>query len=85
MRVIRRISAVIIGFVLFLSGVLKLMDPVGATLVMEEYFKFLHLGGLSALSGVAGVGMIIFELEQVFQHIEAFFRPDNTDGKEAQA
>ena len=61
MRVIRRISAVIIGFVLFLSGVLKLMDPVGATLVMEEYFKFLHLGGLSALSGVAGVGMALLE------------------------
>lgn len=26
---------------------------------------------------VAGVGMIIFELEQVFQHIEAFFVKDN--------
>ena len=34
---------------------------------------------------VAGVGMIIFELEQVFLHIEEFFIPDNTDRKEAQA
>ena len=33
---------------------------------------------------IAGVGMIIFELEQVFQHIEEFFVPDK-DGKEAQA
>ena len=51
----------LIGFVLFLSGVLKLMDPVGATLVMEEYFKFLHLGGLTGLSGVVGVGMALLE------------------------
>ena len=61
MRVIRRISAVIIGFVFFLSGVLKLMDPVGATLVMEEYFKFLHLGFLSGISGLAGIGMALLE------------------------
>ena len=26
---------------------------------------------------VAGIGMIIFELEQVFQHIEAFFVKDD--------
>lgn len=51
----------LIGFVLFLSGVLKLMDPVGATLVMEEYFKFLHLGALTGLSGVVGVGMALLE------------------------
>ena len=34
---------------------------------------------------VAGVSMIIFELEQVFLHVEEFFVPDNTKGKEAQA
>ncbi len=34
---------------------------------------------------VAGVGMIIFELEQVFLHIEEFFTLDNDKGKEAQA
>ena len=33
---------------------------------------------------VAGASMIIFELEQVFQHLEEFFVP-NKDGKEAQA
>ena len=32
---------------------------------------------------VAGIGMIIFELEQLFQHIEDFFRPE--EKKEAQA
>lgn len=46
MRVIRRISAVIIGFVFFIAGVLKLMDPVGAGLVVDEYLKFFHLNFL---------------------------------------
>ena len=61
MRVIRRISAVLIGFVLFLAGVLKLMDPVGARLVVEEYLKFLHIGFLNGFAGVIGTGMALFE------------------------
>ncbi len=61
MRVIRRISAVLIGFVFFLAGVLKLMDPVGARLVVEEYLKFLHLTFLMGASGVIGSGMALVE------------------------
>lgn len=61
MRVIRRVSAIIIGFVFFLAGVLKLMDPVGSALVVEEYLKFLHLGFLSGLSALIGVGMALLE------------------------
>ena len=34
---------------------------------------------------VAGVSMIIFELEQVFRHLEAFWLPAKKDGKEATA
>ncbi len=62
MRVIRRLSAILIGFVFFLAGVLKLMDPVGSALVVEEYLRFLHLNFLSALSGVIGVGMALLEM-----------------------
>ena len=61
MRVIRRISAVLIGFLFFLAGVLKLMDPVGARLVVEEYLKFLHLYFLMGISGVIGSGMALLE------------------------
>ena len=61
MRVIRRISAVLIGFVLFLAGVLKLMDPVGARLVVEEYLKFMHLDFLTGISGLIGSGMALLE------------------------
>jgi len=61
MRVIRRISAVLIGFVFFLAGILKLMDPVGARLVVEEYLKFMHLNFLMGASGFIGSGMALLE------------------------
>jgi triosephosphate isomerase len=61
MRVIRRISAVLIGFVFFLAGILKLMDPMGARLVVEEYLKFLHLNFLMGASGIIGSGMALLE------------------------
>ena len=55
--------------------------------------KFAKYSSLPKLSQVwmylpvslAGIGMIIFELEQVFLHIEEFCVPEKTDGKEAQA
>jgi len=34
------------GAVFFIAGTLKLMDPVGSSLVVSEYFKFLHAGFL---------------------------------------
>ena len=40
----RRFCGFICGFVFFLSGILKLMDPVGAGLVMDSYLDFLHIG-----------------------------------------
>lgn len=61
MRVIRRISAVIVGFVFFLAGLLKLMDPVGAGLVVDEYFKFFHCNFLLPLSYLTGVGAAFLE------------------------
>ncbi len=61
MRTIKRISAVVIGFVFFFAGFFKLMDPVGAALVAEEYFKFLHLGFLRPVSGFVGSAGAILE------------------------
>ena len=61
MRIVRRASAIIIGFVLFVVGLLKLLDPVGAGLVVEEYFKFLHLGFLRPLSYLTGVSGALAE------------------------
>ena len=50
----KRFCGFITGFVFFLSGIVKLMDPVGAGLVMNEYYGFLHLGFLSFSSKVTG-------------------------------
>lgn len=43
---LRRFCAFLTGFVFFLSGIFKLTDPVGAGLVMSEYYKFFHIGFL---------------------------------------
>lgn len=61
MRALRRISAAIVGSVFFLAAILKLMDPVGSGLVVEEYFKFLHLWFLMPCARVAGIVMAMIE------------------------
>lgn len=61
MKSIKRICAVLIGFVFFGAGTLKLMDPVGTGLIVGEYFKFLHLGFLAPASGVFGVAIALLE------------------------
>ncbi len=60
-NVLRRFCAFLVGMVFFLSGLLKLLDPVGAGLVVGEYLKFLHLDFLSPLSLIIGVGMALVE------------------------
>ena len=52
---LKRFCGYIAGFVFFVSGILKLMDPVGAGLVMDEYYKFLHLGFMGFSSKFTGV------------------------------
>jgi len=61
MKAVRKIAILIIGFVLFIAGFLKLMDPVGAGLVMGDYFRFFHLYFLRVLATPAAVGMALFE------------------------
>lgn len=51
----KRFCGFITGFVFLIGGILKLMDPVGAGLVMKEYTEFLHIGFLSPASKVLGV------------------------------
>lgn len=51
----RRASAVLIGTVFFIAGFFKLMDPVGSSLIMEDYFRFLHLNFLVPVSKPAAL------------------------------
>ena len=43
---LKRFCGIIVGIVFFLSGVVKLMDPVGAGLVMNGYYDFFNLNPL---------------------------------------
>ena len=58
----RRFCGFICGFVFFISGILKLMDPVGAGLIMDSYLNFLHVGFLKFAS--KGLGLF-FALAEV--------------------
>ena len=58
---LRRFCAILIGLVFLVSGLLKLMDPVGTGLIVGEYFKFFHM---TFLQGAAkGFGMFLSLLE----------------------
>ena len=46
----RRFCAFVIGIVFLSGGIFKLLDPVGSGLIMESYFKFLHLDFLNCIS-----------------------------------
>lgn len=57
----RRHTAVLLGVVFLISGLLKLCDPVGTMLIVTEYFKFL---GMPALIPTAkAVGIVVACLE----------------------
>lgn len=56
-----RLCAFIVGLVFFVAGVFKLLDPVGAGLVVEEYYRFLHLTFLMPTAKAVAVGMALLE------------------------
>lgn len=58
---VKRLCAVLLGAVFFVAGLLKLMDPVGDSLIVGEYLNFLHLGFLGFASGIAAMGMALIE------------------------
>ncbi|MCD8312696.1 MAG: hypothetical protein LUC24_00875 [Bacteroidales bacterium] len=60
-NVFRRFCAFLIGMVFFLAGILKLQDPVGAGLIVSEYYKFMHLGFLLATSKAVGTALALVE------------------------
>lgn len=49
------------GFVFFISGLLKLLDPTGAGLVMKEYYDWMHLDFLAPTATAAGVFFALAE------------------------
>ncbi|MBQ9310876.1 MAG: DUF417 family protein [Bacteroidales bacterium] len=57
----RRICEVLIGLVFFVAGTLKLMDPVGSGLIVDEYIKFFHLGFILFASRFLACALALFE------------------------
>lgn len=61
MRAIRKAAAWILGSVLFIAGILKLMDPVGTGLIVSEYYRFFGVTFLDFTAKTAGVALALFE------------------------
>lgn len=57
----RRFCGFLCGFVFFISGILKLMDPVGSGLIMGKYLDFLHIGFLGFAAKGLGVLFALVE------------------------
>ena len=58
---IKRFCGFLFGIVFFFSGLFKLMDPVGAGLVVKEYFDFMHIGFMAPAAKFIGVALALFE------------------------
>lgn len=55
------VATFILGALFLFSGTVKLMDPVGAGLVVGEYLSFFHLGFLKFAANPMGVGVALLE------------------------
>lgn len=62
MRFLRDICRVVFALTFILSGVLKLIDPVGTGLIVKEYLDFMHLGFLMQFSVAIGIALSALEL-----------------------
>ena len=57
----KRFCGFLFGMVFFFSGLIKLMDPVGAGLVVKEYFDFMHIGFMAPTAKFFGVVLALAE------------------------
>lgn len=60
-QAIRRIAAALVGILFVVSGLLKIIDPVGTMLIVTEYCKFFHIGFL--IPAAKGIGIVLATLE----------------------
>ena len=58
---LKRFCGFITGFVFFIGGILNLMDPVGAGLVMGEYLDFMHMKFLGFAAKPLGLAFALAE------------------------
>lgn len=58
---LKRFCGFITGFVFFIAGIFKLLDPVGTGLIMSGYLEFMHLSFLDFIAKPAGVAFALLE------------------------
>ena len=58
---LKRFCGFITGFVFFIAGIFKLLDPVGTGLIMSGYFDFLHLNFLDFAAKTTGLAFALAE------------------------
>jgi uncharacterized membrane protein YphA (DoxX/SURF4 family) len=58
---LKRFCGFVAGIVFFIAGIFKLLDPVGAGLVMKGYMDFFHLGFMFALAKPFAVALAFLE------------------------
>ena len=73
--VLADIAVMVLGVILLVEGIKTCNSP------LAKFGRYESIPSLSRVwmympMPVAGAGMIVFELEQLFQHIEAFFKDD---------
>lgn len=61
MRFLRAICRLVFGLTFIFSGFVKLLSPIGTSLIIQEYFSALHLGFLSGTALYAGMLLAVCE------------------------
>lgn len=62
MKLLRAVSRLIIGLTFIFSGFVKIIDPVGAGLIVGEYFKIIGIDSLPLLYQIIGMALSGVEL-----------------------
>lgn len=57
----RRFAAFLVGVTFLVSGLLKVADPTGTMLILQEYFRFFQVPALNPAARVLGVLLALFE------------------------
>lgn len=71
---LRRLCGWLTGIVFLMSGILKVMDPVGTSLIIKEYLNFLHLGFLSGAAMPMAVALALLETLTGVMLVSGVFR-----------
>ena len=70
MRKYKKWCSITVGLIFGVSGILKVMDPVGTGLIVEAYFRFMHLLESAHVAKILGV--LLGALEAIIGFAAAF-------------